>query len=192
MKNYDHLDTIALDSRYVLAASHVADATSVLEIGGDKMWKFLSPYWNLHKPELGRKIECIDPVASNPPLLQSVVFHKVPIQEFDMETYLKRASRGKKAVVMIGIEWDISRDELSKLIDQLSRFDTIVMDHVMSNQTATLQASLTGNALMYKRFVRRVEMLIAVRYDHRYMTSREIYTPSLFKNRLFQVFEKNA
>ena len=188
MKNYDHLGTNAMLSRYVLAAYHVNDVNSVLEIGGNQMWEVLP--WEFHKFNCPRTVDCIDPCAGNAPLSNGITYHNTTIQKFDMKGYLKRYKTKTKAAVLIGIEMEIDRDGIFGLADDLLQFDMVVLDHVISNKTADYQASIMGNAFKYGGFNLKIELLIAARYDHEYMSTRDEYTPSLFKNRLFQVFVK--
>lgn len=188
MNNYDHLPTNAMRSRYVLAADHIKDAASVLEIGGNQMWEFLP--WNFHKADSSKSVECIDPCAGESPLVAGITYHNVPVQEFDMKSYLERQHNKYTAAVLIGIEMEIGRYDLFELRDSLLNFNVVVMDHVMSNSTADLQASILENGFKYGGFHKKIELLLAARYDHEYMSTHEEFTPSLFKNRLFQVFEK--
>ena len=188
MKNYDHLPTNAMRARYVLAADHVKDVDSVLEIGGNTMWEVLP--WNLHQLSCCKTVDCIDPCAGKAPLLKGVTYHNIIVQDFDMKEYLRHNKARTKAAVLIGIEMEIDRNDIFGLADDLLQFDMVVLDHVISNKTADCQASIMGNALKYGGFNLKVELLIAARYDHEYMSTRDEYTPSLFKNRLFQVFVK--
>ena len=186
--NYDHLGTNALNTRYVLAADYVKGVDAVLEIGGTDLWRFLP--WKFHTNTLKNTLDCIDPVAGERPMATGVHFCNKTIQEFSLEEYVHKHRSRTKAAVLIGIEMEITRPDLLKLIEDLSSFDLIIMDHVMSNQTADLQASMMANAFLYRQFRLKTELMLAARYDHRYMTSKTEYTPSFFKNRLFQVFEK--
>jgi hypothetical protein len=188
MKNYDHLTTNAMRSRYVLAADHVKGESSILEIGGTQMWEVLP--WNFHQSNCDKTVDCIDPCAGKAPLVKGVTYHNTTVQEFDMKGYLKHNKARTKAAVFIGIEMEISRDDIFSLAEDLLQFDMVILDHVMSNKTADCQASIMANALKYGGFNLKVELLIAARYDHEYMSTRDEYTPSLFKNRLFQVFVK--
>jgi len=188
MKNYDHLTTNAMRSRYILAAHHVKEESSILEIGGTQMWEVLP--WNFHQLNCYKTVDCIDPCAGKAPLLKGVTYHNTTVQEFDMKEYLNRNKERTKAAVLIGIEMEIDRDGIFDLADNLLQFDMVVLDHVISNKTADYQALIMGNAFKYGDFSLKVELLIAARYDHEYMSTRDEYTPSLFKNRLFQVFVK--
>jgi len=188
MKNYDHLPTNALRSRYVLAADHVKEESSILEIGGTQMWEVLP--WNFHQLNCYKTVDCIDPCAGEAPLVKGVTYHNTTVQEFDMKEYLRRNKARTKAAVLIGIEMEIDREDTFGLADDLLQFDVVILDHVMSNKTADYQASILANALKYGGFNLKVELLIAARYDHEYMSTRDEYTPSLFKSRLFQVFVK--
>jgi len=188
MRNYDHLTTDAMRSRYVLAAHHVKEESSVLEIGGTQMWGVLP--WGFHQSNCYKTVNCIDPYAGKAPLLKGVTYHNIPVQKFDMKDYLIRNEGRTKAAVLLGIEMEIGWYDLFALSDSLLQFNVVVLDHVMSNKTADCQASIFENAFKYGGFNKKIELLIAARYDHEYMSTRDEYTPSLFKNRLFQVFVK--